>query len=153
MTAHSNASSLWASLFGRLAAAQERTRSSRASSTRRAQSWSVDILELRELARGIHPQRGPMAAPRPSATSPIGRQFRPPSKWTSAAAGGDRDDCYFIVAEALTNVMRHAAATGVTIRGEVRADGLHLEIRMTVRAASICSAAAPGSGACKMRSA
>ena len=88
--------------------------------------------ELRELARGLHPQiltvRGLSAAiralagraPIPVTVVTVDEEERWPPLVESAA--------YFIVAEALTNVLKYARASAATIRVAPRADVLVVEV-------------------------
>jgi signal transduction histidine kinase len=89
------------------------------------------IDELRELARGIHPailtEQGLCAAIRALARriplpvtidDAMSRRFPPP---VEAAA-------YFVVSEALSNVVKHSQATNVTVRLTVVADRLRVEV-------------------------
>ncbi len=87
------------------------------------------LRELRALARGLHPTA--LADGLASAVRALGDRFPIPVEV-------DVEDrrlpttiettAYFIVAEALTNVLRHADATAVTIRGRIDRDALDLEI-------------------------
>ena len=88
------------------------------------------LRELRALARGIHPTAladGGLAPavheladrfPIPVEVSVEDRRFATPIETTA----------YFIVAEALTNVLRHAEATSASVRGRFVGDTLDLEI-------------------------
>jgi signal transduction histidine kinase len=88
------------------------------------------LRELRALARGIHPTAladGGLAPavrdladrfPIPVDVEVEDRRLPTPLETTA----------YFIVAEALTNVLRHAEASRVTIRGRIERDALDLEI-------------------------
>jgi signal transduction histidine kinase len=88
------------------------------------------LRELRALARGIHPTAladGGLAPavraladrfPIPVQVDVGDRRFATPIETTA----------YFIVAEALTNVLRHAEATSVSVRGRFMGDILNLEI-------------------------
>jgi signal transduction histidine kinase len=89
------------------------------------------IRELRELARGLHPavltDRGLAAALQSladAAALPV----------TVHGAFGDRLDdaveagAYFVVAESITNAVKHARASGIEVRVERRAGALRLEI-------------------------
>jgi signal transduction histidine kinase len=88
------------------------------------------LRELRALARGIHPMAladGGLAPavrelaarfPIPVEVSVEDRRFATPIETTA----------YFIVAEALTNVLRHAEATSASVRGRFEGDTLDLEI-------------------------
>ncbi len=88
------------------------------------------LRDLRALARGIHPTAladGGLAAavreladrfPIPIEVDVAERRFATPIETTA----------YFIVAEALTNVLRHAEATRVTIRGWFEGSTFDLEI-------------------------
>lgn len=91
---------------------------------------SLTVENLRDLVRGVHPpilsDHGLAAAIESLAersSIPIhaevsGERFRPPAE---AAA-------YFLVSEALTNAVRHAEATSVTVRAFRNADWLVIEI-------------------------
>ena len=88
------------------------------------------LRELRALARGIHPTAladGGLAPavreladrfPIPVEVSVEDRRFATPIETTA----------YFVVAEALTNVLRHAEATSASVRGRFVGDTLDLEI-------------------------
>jgi signal transduction histidine kinase len=89
------------------------------------------LVELRNLARGIHPavltDRGLDAALSAlAARSPVPVRLdvrldeRPPASVEATA--------YFIVAEALTNVVKHADAGSADIRALVDGDALHVEV-------------------------
>jgi signal transduction histidine kinase len=89
------------------------------------------IVELRNLARGIHPavltDRGldaALSALAARSTLPIRLDVqtkeRPPASVEATA--------YFIVAEALTNAARYAGATAVTVRIRQQGDKLHIEV-------------------------
>ncbi len=95
-----------------------------------AQELERGLRELRELARGIHPTAladGVAPAIRSLADSspiPVVVELddrRLPDRIETSA--------YFIVTEALTNVLKHSGASGVTIRAHVSDGGLNLEIR------------------------
>ena len=83
------------------------------------------LAELREIARGLHP--GDPRRPRPrsarSRRSPRGCRCR----WSSRSGSTERlpgdveATAYYIVSEALTNVTKHAEASGAQCR--VRRDG------------------------------
>jgi len=88
------------------------------------------LRELRALARGIHPTAladgGLAPAVRDLADRfpiPVDVEVEDRRLPTSIET-----TAYFIVAEALTNVLRHAEATRVTIRGRIERDALDLEI-------------------------
>ena len=88
------------------------------------------LRELRALARGIHPTAladGGLASavreladrfPIPVEVDVEDRRFATPIETTA----------YFIVAEALTNVLRHAEATSASVRGRFVGEALDLEI-------------------------
>lgn len=89
------------------------------------------IVELRNLARGIHPavltDRGldaALSALAARSTLPISLDVqlkeRPPASVEATA--------YFIVAEALTNAARYADATAVTVKLRQQGDKLHIEV-------------------------
>ena len=89
------------------------------------------IAELRELARGIHPtllrEEGLEAA-----VEALAR--RTPLPVTVEGSVGDRLPdavelaAYFLVSEALTNVVKHASASEATVRLERRADTLRVVV-------------------------
>ena len=89
------------------------------------------IHELRELARGVHPailtEEGLEGALRSLAS-------RSPVPVTIAAAPGERFPpaveaaAYFLVCEGLTNAVRYAEATGVTVRAERNNGRLVVEV-------------------------
>jgi signal transduction histidine kinase len=105
----------------------------------------VALAELRDLARGIHPailtERGLVAAVESLAeraplpvTVTTGRieRMRPTVEATA----------YFVSAEAVSNVIKHAAATTASIGIEIRGERLFVEIRDDGRGGA--DAAAPG---------
>jgi signal transduction histidine kinase len=80
------------------------------------------LAELRDLARGIHPavlsERGLAAALADLATrSPVPVELEAPHERAAPAAEAA---VYFTVAEALTNVAKHARATVAQVRVEMR---------------------------------
>ena len=105
------------------------------------------LRELRALARGIHPTAladGGLAPavreladrfPIPVEVDVEDRRFATPIE-TAA---------YFIVAEALTNVLRHAEATSASVRGRFEGDTLDLEIADDGRGGAEAGPAGPGS--------
>ena len=135
-----------------LAAARGATRRASGSLSRAQDEVEEAIAELRELARGIHPtllrEEGLEAA-----VEALARQ--------GAAAGHRRGDrsatgcptpvelaAYFLVSEALTNVVKHASASHATVRLEREAGTL----RVDVTDDGVGGArAAPGSGLAGLR--
>jgi signal transduction histidine kinase len=95
------------------------------------QKLTAALAELRELARGIHPailtDRGLEAAldsladrsPLP-VRADISLPNRPPAPVEAAA--------YFVAAEALTNALKYAQATAVTLRAQQEGDDIVVEI-------------------------
>lgn len=92
---------------------------------------SQALVELRELARGIHPailtQEGLAAAvhflgeraPLPVTVDlRLGARLSPEVEATA----------YFVVSEALTNAAKHAQASDISVQGSMRNGALHLEI-------------------------
>lgn len=83
-----------------------------------ARGLETAIAELRELARGIHPAVLTQEGLGPAVAALVDRT---PMRITSAAAGLPRfpgpveATAYFVVAEAVTNALRHACATTVHI--------------------------------------
>jgi signal transduction histidine kinase len=89
------------------------------------------IVELRDLARGIHPPVLTEAGLRAAIISLAGRAPIPvtveatlPERLPPAVEA----TAYFVVAEALTNVAKHAHARGVRVRAEIVGDQLHVEV-------------------------
>ncbi len=92
----------------------------------------ASLVELRELIRGIHPplltDRGLVAAvrararllPVPVVVVAADDELRFPPEVESAA--------YYVVCEALTNVLKHAQASQVTVTVAPRSDGLSIEV-------------------------
>ena len=87
--------------------------------------------ELRELARGLHPailtQRGLAAALgslADSAALPVGIFGASDERLPEAVEAG----AYFVVAESITNAVKHANASGIEIRLERLPAGLRIEI-------------------------
>ncbi|MGI5245761.1 CHASE3 domain-containing protein [Dactylosporangium sp. CA-139066] len=92
---------------------------------------SEAIDELRELARGIHPSILSEGGLGPAIKS-LARRAPMPVELHLDLPGriGPNIEIgvYYVVAEALTNAVRHANATVVTIRAECHEDHLHLSI-------------------------
>jgi signal transduction histidine kinase len=88
------------------------------------------LSELRELARGIHPQILTEAGLGPAIESLAGRSPFDVSveiraeRFSAAIEGA----AYFTVSEALTNIAKYAKATRATVRAESRDDHLTVEI-------------------------
>ncbi|HEV7647672.1 MAG TPA: histidine kinase [Actinophytocola sp.] len=96
-----------------------------------AQGMSAAIDELRELARGIHPVLLTEAGLGPAVAELADRVPLPVH--VSAAdllrlSAPVEATAYFVVAEALTNVLKHAAAGRVDVRLTVAADRLRVEV-------------------------
>jgi signal transduction histidine kinase len=90
------------------------------------------LADLQELVRGIHPRilvdRGLPAALAELAdrsTVPVDVRVELPRRLPEAVEAG----AYFVVAEALTNVARHAGATRVTVAGRLEDHLLVVEVR------------------------
>ena len=96
-----------------------------------AAELEVAIAELRELARGIHPAVLTEDGLRPAVTALARRATIPVDvdvDLTERLDPAVEAAVYFIVAEALTNVVRHAGATSATVR-ICRSDGcLQVEV-------------------------
>ncbi len=104
------------------------------------------LTELRELARGIHPAIVDDAglggaletlAERPGV--PVELHFDVPERLPQAVEVG----AYYVVAEALTNVNKHANARQATVRATVAGGALHVAVSDDGRGGA---GAAPGSG-------
>jgi signal transduction histidine kinase len=95
-----------------------------------ASELSTALRELRELARGIHPailtEEGLGAAVESLATrSPIPVQVDVgPTRYPTAVEA----TAYFVVCEALANVIKHARATEVTVRAQSLDGRLRIEV-------------------------
>ncbi|SKC41697.1 sensor histidine kinase [Krasilnikoviella flava] len=90
------------------------------------------LAELRDLVRGIHPavlsDRGLDAALSAlAARSPVPVRVES-SPDVSRAGSAAQAAAYFVVAEALTNVAKHAAADTVRVRADVTDDGARLRV-------------------------
>jgi signal transduction histidine kinase len=89
------------------------------------------LAELREIVQGVHPQlltdRG-----LPPALTELARRSAAPAHVDVRLPGrlppAVEATAYFVVSEALTNVVKHAYADRVTIRGRLTADMLTVEI-------------------------
>jgi signal transduction histidine kinase len=104
------------------------------------------LVELRELAQGIHPailgDAGlvgaiEVLAQRPGVPVELVAEVSEPLPPALEACA------YYVVAEALANVNKHAGATGVVVRASVVDDELHLSVADDGRGGA---AARPGSG-------
>jgi signal transduction histidine kinase len=88
------------------------------------------LAELRELARGIHPAvltRSGLAV----AVATLAQRSTIPvdvEVWPGRCHAGSEATAYFVIAEALTNIIRHASATRARVEAECR-DG-QLEVRV-----------------------
>ena len=87
--------------------------------------------ELRELARGLHPavltERGLLAGLQSladAAALPVTIHGALDERLDDAVEAG----AYFVVAESITNAVKHAGASGIDVRVERRAGALRLEI-------------------------
>jgi signal transduction histidine kinase len=87
--------------------------------------------ELRELARGLHPavltERGLLAGLQSladAAALPVTIHGALDERLDDAVEAG----AYFVVAESITNAVKHAGASGIEVHVERRAGGLRLEI-------------------------
>jgi PAS domain S-box-containing protein len=103
------------------------------------------IAELRDLGAGLHPQiltnRG-VAAAVESLTAPLPllvSRAIPERRWPPAIEAA----AYFTIAEALTNVVKHAAATSATVTVAERDDRLEIEVADDGRGGAV---ATPGHG-------
>ena len=90
------------------------------------------LVELRELVRGVHPvvltDRGLDAAVSALAARssvPVSLDIRPGARLSREVEAA----AYFVVAESLANVAKHAAAEHVWVRVARRADTLEVEVR------------------------
>ncbi len=82
-----------------------------------AEELKAAVVELRELARGIHPSVLTEEGLRP-AVAGLARRTAVPVEvdvWRGRLDAGVEAAAYYIVAEALTNVTRHARASGATV--------------------------------------
>jgi len=74
------------------------------------------VVELRELANGLHPQRSAAEASLQLWTnSPPAHRCRSPSTAPTCGLPHDRGHCLFIACEALTNAVKHADPTEIFI--------------------------------------
>jgi signal transduction histidine kinase len=101
----------------------------RATLAQAADELRTGLGELRELARGIHPavltERGLAAAVESlAARMPIPVDVAIAGRWPPAAEA----NAYFVVAEALTNVVRHARAARVRVTAEGARGRLAVEV-------------------------
>jgi signal transduction histidine kinase len=118
-------------LRGRLDAAGGSNEESIAAADDAATQLKVAIAELRELARGIHPailtEAGLAAAITALAErSPVPTAVRAlPERRLSSAVEAT---AYFVVAEALTNVVKYAAATRASVAATLTGSVLRIEI-------------------------
>jgi signal transduction histidine kinase len=87
--------------------------------------------ELRELAHGILPAVLAHGGLRAGVNTPVSRVRVP----VRVAETGDRlpaeieASAYFVVAEALTNVVKHSGAQSAHVRAWVEANALHIDVR------------------------
>jgi signal transduction histidine kinase len=90
------------------------------------------LAELRELARGIHPAVLADRGLEPALSALAGRA---PLPVTVTGAPTDRlpapveAAAYFVVAEALTNVVKHSRAQSAEVKAWVEDSVLHLDVR------------------------
>ncbi|TXL61412.1 histidine kinase [Aeromicrobium terrae] len=97
-----------------------------------ARELSDAIAELRELTRGIHPAivedtglRGALESLAERPGLPVDLQVDLPERLPEAVEVA----AYYLVAEALTNVNKHASATRVSVQAYVADDVLHISVR------------------------
>ena len=99
----------------------------------RAVAEAVGALdEVREIARGIHPPVLAVGGLRPALRTLARRSPVPVD--LQVHAGGRLPEqvevsAYYLVAEALTNVAKHACASAVTVQAEIDGDVLRLAVR------------------------
>ena len=89
------------------------------------------VVEVRELARGVHPAVLTEAGLDTALASLAERSAVPvrlESTINGRLPGSVEATAYFVVAEALTNTARYAGATEATVRAHVRDERLHLEV-------------------------
>ena len=89
------------------------------------------IDELRDLARGVHPAiLGESGLWLRSSRWPTARRSTSRSTWSStpSSRARSRPSAYFAVAEALTNVTKHAGATNVTVSVSDRDGSLRVSV-------------------------
>jgi signal transduction histidine kinase len=93
------------------------------------------LADLRELAHGIHPpvlsDRGLVAAIRARTDRlPAAVMLHAPPELTGRRFGADVEGAtYFVVCEALTNVIKHAGADAIDVEVSTPAGHLRVEIR------------------------
>jgi signal transduction histidine kinase len=89
------------------------------------------LAELRELARGIHPASLVTSGLRGALTTLAERSAVPVTLHLAADGCGETVNvtAYFVVAEALTNTARHAAATAIFVETELREGKLLVTVR------------------------
>ena len=90
------------------------------------------IADIRELARGVHPAILTEAGLGPALGSLADRAPLPvviADELDRRLPGSVEATAYFVAAEALTNVIKHAGATRVDVRTWVADDLLHLDVR------------------------
>jgi signal transduction histidine kinase len=96
-----------------------------------ADELKTALVELRELARGIHPAILTEAGLGPAIDTLAARSIVPadvialPDRRLSAAV---ESTAYFVVSEALANVAKYASATRVTVAAECPGDTLRVEV-------------------------
>ena len=96
-----------------------------------ADELKTALVELRELARGIHPAILTEAGLGPAIDTLAARSIVPadvialPDRRLSAAV---ESTAYFVVSEALANVAKYASATRVTVTAECPGDTLRVEV-------------------------
>jgi signal transduction histidine kinase len=114
-----------------MAAARADDEQLRASLTEAASQLQQAIEELRELARGIHPAILTERGLAPALTSLAERSPVPvhlANSVTQRLPDTVEGTLYFVVAEALTNVAKYAAATSVTVTVRQVDDGVELVV-------------------------
>ncbi len=119
-------------LMLRMATAQRDPASLSASAARAADELQGAIAELRELARGLHPAILTDRGLTPALGSLVERCPVPVRVEISLARrlpGPVEGALYFVVAESLTNIAKHAHATEVALRLTDDGDSVRLEVR------------------------
>lgn len=96
-----------------------------------ADGLDAAIVELRELARGIHPVALTQGGLVPAVTALIERTPLPVELTTPTLPRFPRPveaTAYFVIAEAITNALKHSGATGVTVTLDLDAEQLHIAV-------------------------
>jgi signal transduction histidine kinase len=96
-----------------------------------ADGLDAAIVELRDLARGIHPVALTQGGLVPAVTALIERTPLPVELTSPTLPRFPRPveaTAYFVVAEAITNALKHSGATGVTVTLGLDAEQLHISV-------------------------